>query len=241
MSSLPAVSPIRVYALPPIWGAPSPSPFVIKLLTFLRMAGLPYELPGLTGPPRSATGKIPYIELPNGERLHDSGLILDALTARYRITMDEGLSDEQRARSHALRRMIEEHTYFVGAHERWLTPAGYTATSKAYFAHMPAPMRLILPMILRRRIRANMFGQGIGRHAPNVVSAAGAADVEALSILLGDQPFFHGHPTSIDATIYGFVAAWMSNPYESSIRAEASKYPNLVAYYEGMKAKYWAG
>lgn len=240
MSNLPALAPIRVFTLPPIWGAPSPSPFVIKLLTFLRMAGLPYEIPGLNGPPRSPTGKIPYIELPDGQQLHDSGLIVDALTARYQIALDDGLSPEQRAQSHAVRRMVEEHTYFVGAHERWLTPAGYAATSRAYFAHLPAPLRLILPFILRRRIRANMFGQGIGRHPAEVVAAAGRADIEALAILLGDREFFHGRPTSVDATLYGFLAAWMSNPYESSIQAGAVKHPNLVAYYQRMKSAYWA-
>ena len=240
MSDLPVVSPIRVFALPPIWGAPNPSPFVIKLLTFLRMAGLPYEMPGLTGPPQSPTGKIPYVELPGGERLHDSGLIVDALTSRYHLTLDDGLSAGQLALSHAVRRMVEEHLYFVGAYERWLTPAGYAETSRAYFAHMAAPLRLLLPLVLRRRIRANMHGQGIGRHPPETVAAAGRADVEALATLLGEGEYFHGHPTSIDATLYGFIAAWMSNPYASPVKSDAQRHPNLVAYYERMRARYWA-
>ena len=238
MSDLP--QPIRVFALPPIWGSPSPSPFVIKLLTFLRMAGIPYELPGLTGPPKSPTGKIPYIELPDGTVLHDSGLIIDALTGRYRITLDAELTSEQRALSHAVRRMIEEHTYFVGAYERWLTPAGFQASAKSYFAHMAAPLRLILPYFLRRKIRANMHGQGIGRHPAELVAALGRADIHSLSVLLGDREYFHGHPTSIDATLYGFMCAWMANPFASTTRATAQEYPNLVAYYERMRGRFWA-
>ncbi len=240
MSNLPAIAPIRVFALPPIWGAPNPSPFVIKLLTFLRMAGLPYEMPGLTGPPRSPTGKIPYIELSTGEKLHDSGLIVDALTERYAIGLDAGLTDDQRALSHAVRRMVEEHLYFVGAYERWLTPAGYAVTSRAYFSHLSAPLRLLLPLLLRRRIRANMFGQGVGRHPPDVVADAGRADLQALAVLLGDREFFHGHPTSIDATLYGFLAAWLSNPFDSPVKAEVERHPNLMAYQARMRERYWA-
>ena len=240
MSEVPARQAIRVYALPPIWGAPSPSPFVIKLLTFLRMAGLPYELPLMAGPPASPTGKIPYVILPDGTRLHDSGLIVSALTERYDIQLDAGLSAEQAALSHAIRRMIEEHLYFAGVYERWLTAPGYAATARDYFAHLPAPMRWFLPSILRRRIRANVLGQGIGRHPPETIAALARADLDALAVLLGDREFLHDRPTSIDATIYGILCALFSNPFHSASRESAQRHSNLVAYTARMKARYWA-
>lgn len=240
MADLPVAGTILVYALPPIWGAPSPSPFVIKLLTFLRMAELPHRLVPLTGPPKSSTGKIPYIELPNGERLHDSGLIQAELTERLAVRLDEGLTAEQVAQSLLVRRAVEEHLYFVGAYERWLTPQGWPATARDYFSHLPFPLGSLLPLVLRRRIRANMHGQGIGRHPWPTIVAEGTADLDALATLLGDREFFHGRPSTIDATLYGFFRAWTSNPFTSEPKAALCRHPNLVAYVARMKERYWA-
>jgi len=44
-------------------GLPNPSPFCMKLETYLRLAGLPYTVHTLRGRPGSATGKAPYIHL----------------------------------------------------------------------------------------------------------------------------------------------------------------------------------
>ena len=57
-----APKPIILWQMPPIWGLPNPSPFCMKLETWLRMSGLPYEAKAITGPPKSKSGKIPYIE-----------------------------------------------------------------------------------------------------------------------------------------------------------------------------------
>ncbi|MCP4807595.1 MAG: hypothetical protein GY913_10285 [Proteobacteria bacterium] len=56
-----------LWKLPPLWGLPSPSPFVVKLETWLRMAEIPYHSRHLSRPPQSRSGKIPYIELVSGE------------------------------------------------------------------------------------------------------------------------------------------------------------------------------
>ncbi len=44
-----------------------PSPLVVKLETWLRMAEIPYHSRHLSRPPQSRSGKIPYIELVSGE------------------------------------------------------------------------------------------------------------------------------------------------------------------------------
>lgn len=231
--------PLRVWALPPIWGTPSPSPFAIKLMTWLRMAGLPYETALLTRPPRSATGKVPYVELPDGALLHDSGLIIEALSRSHGIDLDQGLSAADRALGHAVRRMLEEHLYFVGLYERWLLEEGYACTARDYFRHMPPVVRHILPAILRRRIRRYLHGQGLSRHPPEVIAQAARADLDALAALLGDKEFLLGPPSTVDATACGVLWAMSAHPFPSPLRDAIEARPTLLSYRDRLRARYW--
>jgi glutathione S-transferase len=203
------------------------------------MAEVPHRLVTLTSPPRSSTGKIPYVEFPSGERLADSGLIIERICLDYAVDLDAGLSTTQLALGHAVRRMIEEHLYFAGIHERWITPAGYAATSRDYFAFMPFPLRSLLPLLLRRKMRGYLHAQGVGRHPDAQITRAASADLASLAELLGDHEYFHGQPSTIDATLYGFVAAWMSHRFDSAIKQEATSHANLVAYCNRMRDRYW--
>jgi glutathione S-transferase len=239
MSELPATAPLLVWSLPPVWGTPSPSPFVIKLLTWLRMAGIPHEVRALTGPPRSPTGKIPYVQLPDGSLLHDSAFIITELGRRHGVDLDASLTAEQRATGLAVRRMVEESLYFTGLWERWISDAGYAHTARDYFAHMPLIARAVVPAVLRRKIRRDLQGQGTGRHPPETIAAHTRADADALAALLGDKEFMLGAPSTVDASVYGVVTAMTANPWDSFVKQAIEARPNLIAYRERMKARYW--
>ena len=232
-------APIEVFGLPPVWGVPAPSPFTLKLLTWLRMAGIPHRPVTLTRPPASATGKIPYVRLPDGRILHDSTLIVDTLTAERGVDLDHGLSASERATGHMVARMLEDHLYFCCLVERWITDAGYARTSRDYFAHLPPPLRWLMPVILRRRIRAYLHGQGLGRHPPDTVAQFGRADLAALSSLLHGRDFLVGRPSSYDAVTFGFLWAISAHPFSSAL-AEAIRADGvLVAYRERVRERWW--
>jgi glutathione S-transferase len=239
MPDLPAAQPIEVHALPAIWGSPSPSPFAIKLLTWLRMAGVPHVLRPLRGPPRSATGKIPYVVLADGRTLHDSGLVIATLASERGIDLDSGLDPAARATGHALRRMLEEHTYWAGLYDRWIADAGFPHTARDYFAHLPAVARAILPRMLRRRMRAYLHAQGTGRHPPEVIAASAQADLAALSDVLADRAHVLGPLSTVDATAVGFLWAFQANPFPSAVGSALTEHENLVAYLARMRARWW--
>ena len=70
---------ITVYALGPAWESLDLSPFVVKLQTWLRMAGLPFE--SVTGDLRKLPrGKVPAVDLGDGELMTDSQRIIDHLS-----------------------------------------------------------------------------------------------------------------------------------------------------------------
>ena len=80
----------------------------------------------------------------------------------------------------------------------------------------------------------NTWAQGVGRHSKDEILAFAKEDLNALSVILGNQSFFMGDkPTSIDATIYGFLAQLIYVPWLGPLLT------NLVDYAERMKARYW--
>jgi glutathione S-transferase len=239
MPDLPAAAPLKLFALAPIWGAPNPSPFVIKLMTWLRMAGIPYEHCILTSPPSSPTGKIPYVKLPDGTALHDSELIIAELARRHHVNLDAHLTTGERAVGHLVRRTFEEHLYFAGLYDRWITEEGYAASSRDYFAAMPLVARWILPRTLRPRMRKYLHGQGLGRHPAEVIAAKAREDLAAIAEVIGEREYMLGELSSVDATAYGFLTSSVSNPFPSAMRDALFGQPRLVAYQARMRARFW--
>src|SRR5687767_760457 len=140
------MTPILLYQPPGAWGLPSVSPFCLKLETWLRMAELPFEVgsPSPTGAPK---GKFPYVEV-NGETIADSHHIIERLTRDRGVTLDEGLSPADAARGWALRRMLEEGTYFILVYERWLTDEAWATYRPFFLSIMPPVLGYgIVPML----------------------------------------------------------------------------------------------
>jgi len=233
--------PIIVRGLPGIWGAPSPSPFVIKLLTWLRMAGIEHRLVPLAGFPRSSTRKMPYIELANGEIVADSARIIARLSKDRAIDLDAGLDASSRAMAQLVTCTIEEHLYFCGLYARFATPEGWAHTKRDYFAHLPFPARMIAPILVRRGAMKNLHGQGTGRLPREDVEERARRDIEALSTLLGDEPYVLGDtPRTVDAAALGILWAITCVPFESAAKRATEEHPNLVAYVHRMRERYWS-
>jgi glutathione S-transferase len=91
---------------------------------------------------------------------------------------------------------------------------------------------------VRRKVRRDLFGQGIGRHRRDEIAAKGAADLDTLCAELGESPFFGGaEPAAIDATVYALLANLVDVPLENPLKAHARSLPTLMAYCDRMKAR----
>jgi glutathione S-transferase len=234
-----AMEPVIVWGMQPLWGIASASPFCLKLETWLRMAGLPYEAKALTGPGKSKTGKVPYVERPDGTVLADSGVIVDTLTLEHGVTLDAGLTDEERATAHLVRRTLEESLYFALLWDRWIDDEHWKTTGPDYFRPLPWPVRALVPGFARRMVRGYLHGQGIGRHDPARIRAMGVVDIDAVATVLGDREWFFGRPTTTDAIAFGFFANLLAAPIEGPMKEAVRARPNLVAHTERMTAAYW--
>lgn len=232
-------APIVLWQTPPCWGLPSTSPFCIKLEAWLRMTGLPYEARVLRGLPRSPTGKIPYVELADGRLLADSGAIIETLAAERGVGLDAGLDARERALGLAVTRLLEDHFYWVVAWDRWVPPEHWAKTRVAYFGGLPWPLPWLVPLLARRSVLRALHGQGFGRMTEAAILARAERDLEALAGLVGDREHLLGRPTSVDATIYAFLACALRPPFEGPLQRATARHAGLVAFCERFEARWW--
>lgn len=231
---------ITLYQPPGAWGTPSVSPFCIKLETWLRMMEIPYQVKP-ANPQKSPKGKMPYIRDEDGALIGDSQLILLHLTKRYGDRLDAWLDPADLAKGHAVRRMLEEGSYWVGVHNRWARDAGYAEVYKVFSGFMPAVAAPFVMPLIRRRIITQLWNQGTGRHSLEDIDAIGRADYQAVSDILGDSPFMLGEePSSVDATVYAFLLGVVRFPVRTSVTELIEGRPNLMAYLERMQARFWS-
>ncbi len=225
---------ITLHQFGPAFTLRTASPFGLKLEAFMRLSGIPYRVEPFAGNPSKAPkGKIPYITDDDGRQMGDSALIIEHLVAKHGDKLDAHLTPAERAAGHALRRMTEEGLYFALLYSRWVDDAGFAVIGPVFFKAMPAPLRPVIELLVRRSTRNALHAQGTGRHTREQVYAMGRADLQALSDALGDKPFFLGDkPTSYDAAIYGTLHNLIQVPTGTPLTAFASSLPNLVAFCE---------
>jgi glutathione S-transferase len=231
---------IRLHQFPPAFGLPNASPFCMKLETWLRMAGLPFELDNSGDVLKAPKGKLPYIVDDDGQAVADSGFIIEHLKARHGDSLDAALTPLQRAQATAFQRLFEENLYWAVVYTRWAEPAGWALTRQAFFGGLPAPVRAIIAPLARRGLLREMRGHGMGRHRPAEIFAIGCRDITAVADFLGDKAFMIGEaPSSLDAIAYAFLANLLWAPVDSPLRAHARTRPTLEAYCQRMKARYY--
>jgi glutathione S-transferase len=230
---------IKLFQFPGAFGLSSLSPFCIKAEMLLKMSGLPYESVVTGNPRRGPKGKLPAIE-DEGASIGDSEAIRQHLERKYGLDFDKPLDPMARATAHAFSRMLEERTYWVGVYSRWIDPSFWPVTRAAVFGGLPPLVRSLAALVVRRQIRRALHLQGMGRHSPAEIYAFGVADIDAVAAQLGERPFVMGYaPSSADATVFAFLAAIDVPPFDTPLRVELRRHPNLVAYVERLRTRYF--
>ena len=81
---------------------------------------------------------------------------------------------------------------------------------------------------------------GVGRHQPGEIAAMGIQLMRALAgalrradVLFGDEPAL------IDASLYALLSGFLTPPIDNPVRDFAKTQPNLVAYCERVRSRYF--
>lgn len=228
---------VRVFTFGPDWGLPSAGPFAIKLLTWLRLAGIPYQQVVEDNPRKGPLGKNPWVEL-DGELIGDSEIIIKKLTNLYGTDPDQGLTPEQRSVGHAWRRTFEEHFHQVLEWELFLHPAGAEYMRASLAAKMPTILGPLVFIMLQSHFGRQLYARGIARHPPSAIEGKGRADIEALAAFLGERAFLVADcPTSADAAVFGLLAPAVYWPMATPVAAYARSIPTIKSYCDRMRAR----
>ncbi len=207
------------------------SPFCTKVEVYLKVQHVPYRT--TLGDPRKAPkGKMPFI-VEGGERIADSSAIVDYLESKSNAPLDRGLDAPAQARAHVLKRTFEESLYWAMLWSRWGDDDGWTELRPHIDAIVPAALRWFLTGIIRKKVVASSFAQGIGRHSREEIYALGNADLTAIAGMLGDRPYLvDDQLRTIDVIGYAFLANILLWPKPSPLTEHARTLPTLVAYVE---------
>jgi glutathione S-transferase len=242
---------IELLQFKPALGLMNASPFCMKVEVFLRLAGfanatdgravapgaLAYRCVSNALPMRAPKGKLPVLR--DGDlQVPDSQAIIAHLQTRFGDRLPAAMRAPEQGATLALRRMLDEHTYFAALWLRWIDDAGWQATAPAFFGDLPWPLRALVPAIVRRKMKRDLEGQGMGRHSRDEICARAITDLQALAQVLGGQPFFGGaEPATIDASAYAFLANLFWAPIDNPVRQRGLQMPTLVGYCERMEAR----
>jgi glutathione S-transferase len=230
---------ITLYQFAPAWDVPNLSPFCLKIETYLKMAGLPYEIVHAI-PPQAPKGQLPFIE-DNGKRIADSQFIVEYVRQTYGDRVDAHLSPEERAVANALQRLIENHLCWAFVFARFgKRDANWIENKRALFGRLPPIVRDLVAAFARRQMLKEMRGHGMGRHTEEEIYLLGQEDLDALSAYLGVKPWFMGQrPTTLDASAFGLLANILWVPIDSPLKVHLRSLQNLTALCERVRERYY--
>lgn len=228
---------LELIQFPRALGMMNASPFCMKVEVFLKLAGLPYRVNDRLPPMRLPKGKLPALR--DGDTLVcDSQAIIEHLQQHWRAQIPPALLRPEQGADLALRRLLEEHFYFTALWGRWIADRAVTQVASAFFGALPAPLRRPVAWLVRRKMRRDLQGQGLGRHSPAEIQAHAIADLDAVEAMLGDRPFFGGaEPGALDATAYAFLANRLFVELDDPVRQHLQRQTALVAYCDRMDAR----
>lgn len=220
----------------PAFGLLNASPFCMKVEVYCRLAKIPYRTEVLMNPAKAPKGKLPFVRHENME-LGDSEFILDYLQQRFSVTLDEGLSDRDKALARTVRIMCEEHLYWALLYNHWQDEQVWPLVREVFFAAVPFPLKKLVGTVSRNSVIKQLYAAGMGRHTQSEVYATAVADIDALAALLGDNDFVLGaNVTRVDASVYASLANLAVPPLPSPMKEAIQRHANLTAYLQRMQA-----
>lgn len=228
---------ITLYKFGPAFGLRETGPFVLKTMSYMKLAGIPFE-DIVQGDPRKAPKKkIPYIS-DDGLEIGDSTLIIKHLKSKFGDPLADGYSAEQLAAGHALKVMLEERTYWAGMiYPRWVKTGHHKLIADTFFGEIPGFLRMPIFRSVAKGVAKSAIGHGIGRHSDDEIYEMGLDDVKAIETLLGKKKFILGSkPAEVDATVFAFLHGMQADIFPTPIQAYIKASKTLMAYHNRMES-----
>ena len=231
---------IKLYGFGPAFGVLDASPFIVKVDLFMKLAGIEFEIENdYRNLKKSPKNKLPYIN-DNGKEIGDSHFILQYLTQKYDVTLDDGLTKEEKAQAQLYTKALDESLYWCLVYSRWVKEDTWPILKNNFLGQMPAPFKWFLPEMFRKDVMKTLKRQGYGRHKDNELLMIADEHFSALSILLDEKTYFFGDkPSSFDIVAYAALCEFISVDFDNNFNQQAREYENLVRFCERIEHSYY--
>ena len=219
---------LTLYSYPALFGVADNNGYGLKVFAFLKLAGLPFHHVHSFDAAKAPRSQLPYI-VDGNDTVGDSETILAYLTKKYALTLDAALTKAQSTQNLLITRMLDD-LYWVMSYSRWKDERYWRSFRDALLREHPSLTTEILGKA-REFNAQRYYYQGIGRYDPDAAMARGLADLSALATLVPARTYVHGEkPTSIDASIYGFIANIYFYEIETPLKQFVVAHDNLVRH-----------
>jgi glutathione S-transferase len=219
---------LTLYSYPSLFGVADNNGYGLKVFAFLKLAEVPFVHQHTFDASQAPRQQLPYI-VDDGQALGDSDTIIAHLIRRYGLTIDAGVSAAQQDTAHLIDRMLDD-LYWVMSYSRWKDEEFWPTFRDALRREHPSVSAEALEKA-REYNSQRYYYQGIGRFAPAAAYARGLADLRVLANLIPSRGYLFGpRPTSIDASIYGFIANIYFYSIETPLKRFVTSHSNLVGH-----------
>lgn len=211
------------------FGQPSGSPFCVKAMCMLQMAGVEWQRVDMDDPRKMPSGKLPVLR--DGTTLIPDSEGIRTYLESHGADFDPGLTPSQKAASRALIRMADEHLYFLLLQDRWGNDLVWPYLRAVYFKAIPGLFRGLITPFIRADVIRGLRAQGIGRLTDDQRMARVDADLSALSALVSTQDFLFGAaPTAADCSVAPMLVAMTASPVDTPLSLRVRQDDVLSAY-----------
>jgi isoprene-epoxide---glutathione S-transferase len=234
---------VTVYGYLPAWGLPDISPYVTKLIFYMKIRGIEFEYKSqdLSKIDEDAPWKkLPYI-IDDGKKVADSNTIIAYFDKKLGSSLDDDLAPTEKAVALAFDRLLAEHLYYSGVLEpRWRMDEGWEVYIPYIVggAEVGPELRAVLDAF-RVRILSRYEGHGMGlRDGPTVLDFY-KIDIDAIADFMGDKKYFLGDKLhNVDACAYALLRHLVDQPQKWPGTGYVESKPNLVAYLDRMRKEF---
>jgi glutathione S-transferase len=219
---------LTLFSYPELYGVADNNPYGLKTFAFLKLCHLTFQHRHVFDARHAPRAQLPYL-LDDDEVIGDSDAIISYLIKQYDLSIDRELTPSQRDTGLLVRKLLDD-LYWVMSYSRWKDPRFWPLFRDKILATHPD----VTPAVLEAAQDYNFkryYYQGIGRYEPDAVYERGVADLAVLGNLLPETGFLFGAaPSSIDASLYGFVANIYYFDIETPLKTFLLFKPNLVTH-----------
>lgn len=225
---------LTLLTFPGSFGAPSHSPYCVKAMCLLQMSGLQWKPEYLNDPRPMPLGRLPVLR--DGEMLVPDSAQIQAHLESKGIDFHKGLSDQDKARAHALVQMAETGIYNILVHDRWLVDENWEITREAFFHFLPGFIRGPLTRKFRKNVRTKLTMQGTAQFSEAERIEQMKRDLNALTMQLAEQKYLFGDaPCAADAAIAPVLDMILRLPVKTAARELLKGWGELPAYVARMR------